>query len=73
MKDELILAVRSLNFSKEDLDNFELLLQSAEKICDKIRPLAPKWDEEGCKLENNKAVLPKGMKEIYDEIAASGL
>ncbi len=73
MSDEMMLTLKHLNFSKEQLESAEMLFSIAHKICDDIRPLAPKWDVEGVKLKDNRAQLPKGMKEIYSKIAESGL
>lgn len=73
MNDPLILQLSTMNFSKEQMENFEMLLETAQKICSEIRPQAKKWDAEGVRLEKNKAVLPKGMDNIFKKIADSGL
>ncbi|MDP7080867.1 MAG: acyl-CoA dehydrogenase family protein [Candidatus Undinarchaeales archaeon] len=65
--------LRAMNFSKDELETFEMVLELAKDFHDEIVPKAAGFEEEGLKLVDGKVIIPKGMEEIYKKMAESGI
>jgi len=54
-------------------EDVKMVLQECYRFCcEVIGPLNATGDEEGCRLENGQAYVPKGFKEAWDKIYEAG-
>jgi alkylation response protein AidB-like acyl-CoA dehydrogenase len=56
-----------------DRETMDAILAELAKLAEEvIAPLNRSGDEEGCRLEGDKVLTPKGFKEAYDQLVAGG-
>lgn len=64
---------RSLGLTEADSETVNAILDEAAKLCEQvIAPLNREADEQGCRLDNGKVVVPEGFSEAYSAYCEGG-
>jgi len=61
-------------FAELGEDTMEMIYEQSRSFCEKVlAPLLMSADREGCRLENGKVILPKGVKEAWEQYRDLGM
>jgi len=66
-------ALTLFNYDENRTQEINMVLDSVEKICAKLSPMAPKFDAEGARFEKGKVILPEGNAEFFKMLADTGI